>query len=509
MRTGGFIRFIACLTLLLICASCAAPSAPQSTARGAAAVEALPEGRYVREVFPELDVVRDIEYGSAVNESGETQALLLDVYQPKGDGAERRPAVIFVHGGGFTSGDKASGVEQMLAELLAKKGYVTLSINYRLRKKPGSDWVGTFRDSTQDAYAAYEWLVQHKDEYRIDTDHIAFGGHSAGSNIVVDLCYSDWSGRGLAKDGVFAVIAMAGPETVAGNPDQDDPFCLIIHGVRDELVPFSLSERFADQLKAAGTPYLFHPLPISAHNIDTAIREVGDTVTSALYKRLTGSESGIAIREYEQERRQMLAERLTHNRTVDAHTISVTIDGKLDEWPESGFMPLDRLKDAGDALPGAEDMTASGMVAWDAGTPGCLCAAVKVRDDVFQEDGNPNFWENDSVELLLDFSDDETIRPIVQWTVNVNGRDVHVSNGKTGACEVKTVRQGDSVVFEIRVDIARALPELAGFTPQGKTIGLSLGYNDCEGGTRQHQTGIVAGDTWTPKNFANFKTDGT
>jgi hypothetical protein len=71
---------------------------------------------------------------------------------------------------------------------------------------------------------------------------------------------------------------------------------------------------------------------------------------------------------------------------------------------------------------------------------------------------------------------------------------------------VKTVRQGNTVTFEIRANISRAMPELGVFNPSGKTIGLSLCYNDCEGGTRQHQVGLVAGDTWTPLNFANLKT---
>lgn len=290
MRTNGIIRFTACIASLLICASCAAPQPPRPTASGAAA-DTEPEGRYIREVFPELDVTKDIEYGSAINESGETEKLLLDIYQPKGDKAEKRPALIFVHGGGFTSGDKASGIGRMLVERLAKKGYVTLSINYRLRKNPSGNWVTTFRDSTADAYAAYEWLVNHAVEYRVDAGHIAFAGHSAGSSIVVELCYGDWSVRKLKKDGIFAAIAMAGPQSVTGNPVAGDPFCLILHGKLDKVVPFSLSERLNDQLEAAGTPHLFYPLPDSAHNLSDKIDEVDDIITSSLYKVLTGRDT--------------------------------------------------------------------------------------------------------------------------------------------------------------------------------------------------------------------------
>lgn len=289
MRTFGLIRFVSCLACLLICASCAAPTAaPRATASGSSHAGTPPEGRYIREVFPELDVSTDIEYGSAEGESGQTEKLLLDIYQPQGDKAGNRPAVIFVHGGGFTSGDKASGIEKLLAERLAKKGYVTLSVNYRLRKNPGGNWVATFRDSSADAYAAFEWLANHAEEYRVDAGHIAFGGHSAGSNIVVELCYGDWSGRKLNKDGIFAVIAMAGPESVTGSPAAGDPFCLVIHGKLDELVPYSLSERFNDELTAAGTPHLFYTLENSGHNFGDKIEEVDGVVSSALYEALTG-----------------------------------------------------------------------------------------------------------------------------------------------------------------------------------------------------------------------------
>ncbi len=508
MRTGKGIRFIACIASLLVCASCAAPQTPQATVSGApvsgAAANTVLEGRYIREVFPELDVATDIEYGSAVGESGETETLLLDVYQPKGDMAERRPAVIFVHGGGFTSGDKASGIEKMLAERLAKKGYVTLSINYRLSKNPGGNWVRTFRETSADAYTAFEWLVAHADEYRVDKDHIAFGGHSAGSNIVVELCYGDWSGRKLDKKGIFAVIAMAGPESMTGSPAADDPFCLIIHGKLDELMPYSLSERFNEELTAAGTPHLFHPLPACPHNFGAAIGEVDDVVTSALYKSLTGRESGITVRSFERESLQMVADRTNQNRTVEAPVLSITIDGDLGEWPDEGFMAFDGLKDAGSALPDQADLQASGMLAWDKEHPGCLCVAVKVKDDVFQERDNESFWLNDSVELLLDLSDSVTLRPCVQWSVNINGRDVNGSDGSAASCEARTIIKGGAATFEFRVDIGRMLPEFKGFSPEGKTLGVSLAYNDCEGGKREHQVGITAGDTWTPGNFANL-----
>ena len=56
---------------------------------------------------------------------------MLDAYlPPDSDPREKRPAVVFMHGGGFKSGDKKSGAG--LAEKLVVRGYAVFSISYRL-----------------------------------------------------------------------------------------------------------------------------------------------------------------------------------------------------------------------------------------------------------------------------------------------------------------------------------------------------------------------------------------
>src|SRR5512133_8806 len=71
----------------------------------------------------------DIEYGRAAGES-----LRLDAYVPDGDGPF--PAVILVHGGGWTAGDKSGGPKKALIapmqEPLEHAGFAWFSINYRL-----------------------------------------------------------------------------------------------------------------------------------------------------------------------------------------------------------------------------------------------------------------------------------------------------------------------------------------------------------------------------------------
>ena len=60
------------------------------------------------------------------------QTLKLDVYQPHGDTVTKRPAIVWVHGGGFKTGTKTSGEIVDQANEFAKRGYLNVSIDYRL-----------------------------------------------------------------------------------------------------------------------------------------------------------------------------------------------------------------------------------------------------------------------------------------------------------------------------------------------------------------------------------------
>jgi acetyl esterase/lipase len=91
--------------------------------------------RYRDAIFPSVSVTRDLTYGSAPGANGAPVALKLDLYQPTGDAQRQRPALIWVHGGGFTSGSKTSGAGK--ATTFAKLGYVSVSIDYRLLAPPG------------------------------------------------------------------------------------------------------------------------------------------------------------------------------------------------------------------------------------------------------------------------------------------------------------------------------------------------------------------------------------
>ncbi len=164
--------------------------------------------RYHDYVFPAVPTpTSGIVYGSNVTAAGTTQSLLLDVYQPVGDVANSRALVILVHGGSFVGGSKTGTDVVPLAKDLARLGYVTASIEYRLGMTnfpfgahvvDSSDAGAELVRATHDARAAVRFFRKNAriggNTYGIDTNNIFMMGVSAGGLTALHLAYLDqWS----------------------------------------------------------------------------------------------------------------------------------------------------------------------------------------------------------------------------------------------------------------------------------------------------------------------------
>lgn len=99
--------------------------------------------------------------------------LMLDIVAPEGDSASPRPAILFVHGGGWIGGEKTTTANDWLAEA----GFFTASVEYRLTD------VAPFPAQIHDVKAAVRWLRDHADEWNIDPDKIGVWGSSAGGHL--------------------------------------------------------------------------------------------------------------------------------------------------------------------------------------------------------------------------------------------------------------------------------------------------------------------------------------
>ena len=103
------------------------------------------------------------------------RVLKMDIYRGR-DTGERRPGLVFIHGGAWVLGDKREqGLP--LCNHLASLGWVCANANYRL--SPGA----TYPDHVVDAKSAVAWLRENADEYGVDPEFIAIAGNSAGAHI--------------------------------------------------------------------------------------------------------------------------------------------------------------------------------------------------------------------------------------------------------------------------------------------------------------------------------------
>lgn len=218
--------------------------------------------RYRDDVFTTVTRTSNITYGTAVDQTGATVTLQLDMYEPAGDTAVARPAVVWVHGGSFAGGSKGSPELVEEANYLARKGYVNVSINYRLVAggcTSGGDinkCVTAIGQAREDAQTAVRFLREQAATYRIDPNRIAIGGSSAGAITALNVGYSpenpgpgDHQGFSSA---VQAVQSLSGAQLASGPINAGDAPALLFHGTADSLVPYSWAQGTVQQATDAG-----------------------------------------------------------------------------------------------------------------------------------------------------------------------------------------------------------------------------------------------------------------
>lgn len=221
--------------------------------------------------------------------------LRLDLYLPS-DKNDVHPLIMYIHGGGWQNGhSRNSGAfanwPATLA-MIASRGYVVTSINYRL----GGE--AKFPAAIQDVKTAIRWLRANAEEYGIDKDKFLVWGASAGGHLaalagasgdVKDLepvnlpdelaAESDrvqatigWygiydlsgMGEGGGPGGYFAgKLKEASPITYV---DESDGAFLLIHGSEDSVIPYRQSINFNDLLTSRNLKSSVHIIPGVVHS---------------------------------------------------------------------------------------------------------------------------------------------------------------------------------------------------------------------------------------------------
>ena len=235
-----------------------------------------------------LEVERDLVYGK-----GGDKDMMLDMARPVGVKGPL-PCIVIVHGGGWRAGSRQDfstakpelGGKLSVMEMVAAKGYVAVSISYRLAP------AAKFPAQIEDCKAAVRWLRANAKKYDIDPDRIGAVGFSAGGHLVCLLGAADkkdglegTGGNSDQSSQVQAVVSFFGPtdltvkmpavvekamlEPFLGASSADDPAVykraspityvhkgnppfLFIHGTKDLLVAIDQSEKMVKKLQEAG-----------------------------------------------------------------------------------------------------------------------------------------------------------------------------------------------------------------------------------------------------------------
>ncbi|HLP94178.1 MAG TPA: T9SS type A sorting domain-containing protein [Saprospiraceae bacterium] len=225
--------------------------------------------RYLDDVFATVKKTT-VTYAPSINHLGQNVNLAIDIYEPEGDQVSSRPVVILAHGGSFVFGDKS--MMQSSCELLAKKGYVAASIQYRLFPF----FVLGFPDSTEvfdtalkamgDMKAAVRFFREDAattNTYRADAAHIFIGGYSAGAVTAMHTAYINEDDQlptflqtlltnngglegisGTASNKGYAsysgaVVNMSGGLYRSFWVEADESPLVSIHGTADATVPYT------------------------------------------------------------------------------------------------------------------------------------------------------------------------------------------------------------------------------------------------------------------------------
>ncbi|HEV3227158.1 MAG TPA: alpha/beta hydrolase [Acidimicrobiales bacterium] len=223
--------------------------------------DAAPDTRYRVPRFTRIHVERDVTYDAS-------SQLRLDIYEPDADRETMRPALVWVHGGGFTGGDKSAGPLIDFPRSFAALGYVALSIDYR--QLAPSPCVTDAIDSPactraadaaiHDAGAAVAWLRSNAGSYRVDPTRIAVAGESAGAMVAVGVGTEPqrdpWVRAWVSVSGGVAPGRTVPPGAAPG---------LLFSGTDDPLVPVQRSTTTAEAMRAVGADVVLRTLDGAGH----------------------------------------------------------------------------------------------------------------------------------------------------------------------------------------------------------------------------------------------------
>jgi acetyl esterase/lipase len=249
--------------------------------------------------------------------------LALDVYRPPAGTPAPVPAVIVIHGGGWSSGDK--GETPLQSERLAAQGYAVFDIQYRVEPQP--NW----KTATADVKCAIGWVKQRARDAGVDVDpgRITLLGRSAGGHLALLAGYAAADPTlppscPAPDTRVESVISFYGPTdmvwayehpsnprvydssprmrgflggppsaaaeayekcTITNHVGASAPRTLLIHGAQDQFVSSAHVHFLAPRLRAAGVSHDVLVIPYGQHGFDYVVGGLGNQIAETAVLR--------------------------------------------------------------------------------------------------------------------------------------------------------------------------------------------------------------------------------
>ncbi len=199
---------------------------------------------------------------------------VLDILQPPRPALKDRPAILMIHGGGWSGGSKADMLP--FCQPFIDRDFVVANVEYRLA---GSALAPA---AVSDVLEAAKWLADHAAEYKVDPRRMVAMGTSAGGHLALMVGMTPQSAELGPVTRIAGVVDFYGVADVAeswsakrdyavawigpqANPldlakrvspmtyvRKDLPPVLAIHGDQDDVVPYQQSVRLQAALKQAG-----------------------------------------------------------------------------------------------------------------------------------------------------------------------------------------------------------------------------------------------------------------
>ncbi|SDQ29120.1 Acetyl esterase/lipase [Curtobacterium sp. UNCCL20] len=231
-----------------------------------------------------------------------------------------RPAVLMIHGGSWSHGDKATAAYRSVCKYLASQGFVTFNVDYRLAP------TDPFPAGLDDVRRALDFVFRPTtlSTYDVDRERVGVFGGSAGGNLAAMLAVTDHESTAYAEgDRIRAVVDLSGPTNLTtrstradgvsaafqrkqllylgcrtytncpaatrASPEYhvtDDTAPFFIGHSTDEFIPLWESQEFAETLRKHDVPVTFVAVEGTAHSIAQLDQAMSGRVVAFLHRRL-------------------------------------------------------------------------------------------------------------------------------------------------------------------------------------------------------------------------------